>query len=274
MLTNLLCRRCWGDHICGKSENHWQEEAGQISSPEEDKLLRITQLWQNGPKGLTRHNNREGTQSQGLNRRCHDLQIFKLAQGEYVAVERVEANYKKLPIIAQMFAYGNSMESMLVAVVVPEEQLLLDAAKKEGIPGSYTELLRNQKTKDMLLKQMNVVADESRMQVCMTEKVVCTQPYPVLWNLNIDKAHMTFWTDYWDMHSPSNCTETLEVLLAVATALLCSMRDTVEHLPAAEAHFLRLPGDPFKWFVYTTPIDLHTFHALNCIMKTWILLCT
>lgn len=94
------------------------------------------------------------------------LQIFKLAQGEYVAVERVEANYKKLPIIAQLFVYGNSMESMLVAVVVPEENLLLDAAKKEGISGSYTELLGNPKTKEMLLKQMEAVAAESKMRVC------------------------------------------------------------------------------------------------------------
>ena len=93
-------------------------------------------------------------------------QIFKLAQGEYVAVERVEANYKKLSIIQQIFAYGNSMESVLVAVVVPEEPLLIDAAKKEGISfSSYPELLAKPETKSMLLKQMNAVAKESKMKV-------------------------------------------------------------------------------------------------------------
>ena len=95
-------------------------------------------------------------------------QIFKLAQGEYVAVERVEANYKKLPIIQQIFAYGNSMESVLVAVLVPEEPLLVEAAKKNGIEsGSYSELLAKPETKAMLLKQMDAVAKESKMKVSL-----------------------------------------------------------------------------------------------------------
>ena len=51
------------------------------------------------------------------------VQIFKLSQGEYVAVERIESAYKKLGLIAQIFVYGNSMESVLVAVVVPVREL-------------------------------------------------------------------------------------------------------------------------------------------------------
>ncbi len=81
-------------------------------------------------------------------------------------MERVEANYKKLPIIQQIFAYGNSMESSLVAVIVPEEPLLVDAAKKEGISfSSYPDLLTKQQTKALLLKQMDAVAKESKMKV-------------------------------------------------------------------------------------------------------------
>lgn len=85
-----------------------------------------------------------------------------------MAVERVEANYKKLPIIQQIFAYGNSMESVLVAVVVPEEPLLIDAAKKQGINfTNYPELLAKPETKSMLLKQMDAVAKESKMKVSL-----------------------------------------------------------------------------------------------------------
>ena len=95
-------------------------------------------------------------------------QIFKLAQGEYIAVERVEANYKKLPIIQQIFGYGNSMESVLVAVVVPEEPLLIEAAKKEGISfDSYTQLLGLDATRTMLLKQMDAVAKEFKMKASL-----------------------------------------------------------------------------------------------------------
>ena len=81
-------------------------------------------------------------------------------------MERVEAVYSKLPLIQQIFVYGNSMESMLVAVVVPEEPLLTEAAKREGIiANSYAELLELPATESLLLKQMDAVAKESQLKV-------------------------------------------------------------------------------------------------------------
>jgi long-chain acyl-CoA synthetase len=40
--------------------------------------------------------------------------------GEYIAVERLENVYKGSPSVEQIFIYGNSYESCLVAVVVPK----------------------------------------------------------------------------------------------------------------------------------------------------------
>jgi len=45
--------------------------------------------------------------------------IIKLSQGEYVSVSRLEAYYSGSPHIHQIFIYGNSLRSYLVAVVVP-----------------------------------------------------------------------------------------------------------------------------------------------------------
>merc|ERR1711976_901954 len=52
--------------------------------------------------------------------------IFKLAQGEYVAAEKIENAYSKSPLIEQIFIYGNSLQSSLVAVIVPDPDVIAE----------------------------------------------------------------------------------------------------------------------------------------------------
>ncbi len=47
--------------------------------------------------------------------------VIKLAQGEFVAVSRLEALYSTSPVIHQIYIYGNSARSFLLAVVVPTD---------------------------------------------------------------------------------------------------------------------------------------------------------
>jgi long-chain acyl-CoA synthetase len=60
--------------------------------------------------------------------------IFKLAQGEYVAPERVEGVYARSEFVAQIFVTGNSLEASLVAVVVPNEEAAMAFARSNGLP--------------------------------------------------------------------------------------------------------------------------------------------
>lgn len=68
---------------------------------------------------------------------CCTRFCFLCCAGEYVAVERVESVLKNCPLAEQVWVYGNSFESCLVAVVVPKEKALLAWADKQGLQGTY-----------------------------------------------------------------------------------------------------------------------------------------
>ncbi|KAJ2640654.1 medium-chain fatty acid-CoA ligase faa2 [Coemansia sp. RSA 1694] len=59
--------------------------------------------------------------------------IFKLAQGMFVAPERVENIYADHFIVNQAFVYGDPLRSSLVAVIVPDEPMLRMFLKNKGV---------------------------------------------------------------------------------------------------------------------------------------------
>ncbi|KAL8540827.1 hypothetical protein ACS0TY_002158 [Phlomoides rotata] len=91
--------------------------------------------------------------------------IFKLAQGEYIAPEKIENVYAKCNFVAQCFVYGDSFNSSLVAVVCVEPDVLKDWAASENI--KYEDLgqvCADPRAKAAVLAEMDDVGREAQLR--------------------------------------------------------------------------------------------------------------
>lgn len=81
--------------------------------------------------------------------------IFKLAQGEYIAPEKIENIYLRSEAVAQIFVHGDSLQACLVAVVVPDPDFLPGWTKRNlRLEGSYQELCGRAEVKAAILEDI------------------------------------------------------------------------------------------------------------------------
>ncbi|XP_073699396.1 long-chain-fatty-acid--CoA ligase 1a isoform X1 [Garra rufa] len=90
--------------------------------------------------------------------------IFKLAQGEYIAPEKIENIYIRSDPVAQVFVHGDSLQACLVGIVVPDPDFLPGWAKKRGIEGSYTEMCKNKELKNAILEDIIRMGKEAGLK--------------------------------------------------------------------------------------------------------------
>ncbi|KAM5546392.1 hypothetical protein ABKV19_002506 [Rosa sericea] len=90
--------------------------------------------------------------------------IFKLSQGEYVAVESIERKYLQCPLITSIWVYGNSFESFLVAVVVPDRRALEDWAAEHHLTDDYKSLCQNLKARKYILDELNSTGQKQQLR--------------------------------------------------------------------------------------------------------------
>ncbi|KAJ1689034.1 hypothetical protein LUZ63_013189 [Rhynchospora breviuscula] len=91
--------------------------------------------------------------------------IFKLAQGEYIAPEKIENVYAKCKFVAQCFVYGDSFNSALVAVVCVEPEVLKSWAASQGIKyDDLGQLVKDPRARAAVLAEMDEVGKEAQLR--------------------------------------------------------------------------------------------------------------
>ncbi|XP_056153734.1 long-chain-fatty-acid--CoA ligase 5 [Lampris incognitus] len=90
--------------------------------------------------------------------------IFKLAQGEYIAPEKIENVYVRSAPVAQVFVHGDSLQSTLVAIVVPDPEVLPSYAENLGLKGSMEELCKNMEIKRAILSDMTKLGSKAGLK--------------------------------------------------------------------------------------------------------------
>ncbi|OHS99547.1 AMP-binding enzyme family protein [Tritrichomonas foetus] len=90
--------------------------------------------------------------------------IFKLSQGEYVAAELVTQVFEEAELVNQIFVYGDSTRTCLVAVVVPDKKATAKFLRKERVTDDEFKNVCNQKEfKDEILTQLSDVAKKHKL---------------------------------------------------------------------------------------------------------------
>ncbi|KAJ3113550.1 hypothetical protein HDU96_003287 [Phlyctochytrium bullatum] len=119
--------------------------------------------------------------------------IFKLAQGEYVAPEKIENVYEKTSLVGQIFVHGDSLQSELVAIVVPDQEAAVAAGKQlklipdstpnpgPAVPGAeplpvVIELCKSEKFRQLVQKDMDKKAKSAKLRGFEVVKAIYLEP--------------------------------------------------------------------------------------------------
>ncbi|XP_075053088.1 long-chain-fatty-acid--CoA ligase 1 isoform X1 [Mixophyes fleayi] len=102
--------------------------------------------------------------------------IFKLAQGEYIAPEKIENVYIRSEAVVQVFVHGESLQAFPVGVVIPDPDNVLHWAKKRKFEGTYEELCKNKDFKNAVLEDLLRLGKESGLKTFEQVKDIALHP--------------------------------------------------------------------------------------------------
>lgn len=106
--------------------------------------------------------------------------IFKLAQGEYIAPERIENVLLKSRYISQAFIFGDSLENSTIAIIVPDAEVLGQWAREQDISGDIALLCRDERVKSLISRSIEAFGKTGSRELTGIEipRAVLLEPTP------------------------------------------------------------------------------------------------
>ncbi|KAI8086370.1 uncharacterized protein BX664DRAFT_282240 [Halteromyces radiatus] len=110
--------------------------------------------------------------------------IFKLSQGEYIAPEKIENVLMNDPLVMQAFVYGDSLQSQLVAVIVPDPDELMSFAQSlhltsnDGSTLSLASLCQHPTLVKKVFQHLTKVVKQSGLKGFEQPKAICLEATP------------------------------------------------------------------------------------------------
>uniref|UniRef100_A0A1B6CV09 Long-chain-fatty-acid--CoA ligase n=1 Tax=Clastoptera arizonana TaxID=38151 RepID=A0A1B6CV09_9HEMI len=104
--------------------------------------------------------------------------IFKLSQGEYIVPEKIENVYIRSQYVHQVYVHGESLKSCIIAIVVPDVDVIKCWALENKIPGTLSVLCNNPEVKKLIMDDMTTWGKESGLKSFEQVKDIYLHPDP------------------------------------------------------------------------------------------------
>jgi len=116
--------------------------------------------------------------------------LFKLAQGEYIAIEYLETVYGRVAEISQMWIWGDPLENFLIAVIVPNFQTFRATLGALAEGKTNEEICALREARDVMLGKMNEAATACKLLSYQQVKTLILEPKP--WTIEDNLLTPTF----------------------------------------------------------------------------------
>jgi len=91
--------------------------------------------------------------------------IFKLAQGEYIAPEKIETVLLRSKLLAEVYIYGDSLQTFCVLIAVPNGSELINLCKSKGVTeDDVSKLCSDKEVRKLVLAELEKVGKKEGLQ--------------------------------------------------------------------------------------------------------------